>query len=127
MFYSVYDDAVEVVLKIEVKVLKSLADDAHSDVKERVELQDVDGLDVVAVPEAEAHQAHNIGCDHNRVRPVGPLCPRDLNFNGRVHRFSSVFEQLVCYKAEGSKPINLLKEVYEVQFESRQFMFSCLL
>ena len=80
MFYSVYDDAVEVGLKIEVKVLEPLADDANGDVQQRVELEDVDGLDVVAMPEAQAHQAHNIGCDQNRVRPETPLRLHDLNF-----------------------------------------------
>ena len=80
VFYSVYDDAVEVGLKIEVKVLEPLADDGHGDVQQRVELEDVDGLDVVAMPEAQAHQAHNIGCDQNRVRPETPLRLHDLNF-----------------------------------------------
>ena len=75
VFYSVYDDAVEVDLEIEIKVLEPLGHGDYGDVQQRVELQDVDGLEVVAVPDAEAHQADNIGCAHNRVSPVGPLCP----------------------------------------------------
>ena len=88
LFYSVYDDAVGIGLKIEVKVLKPLTDDDHGDVQHRVELEDMDSLDVVAVPEAQAHQTNNIGGDKKRVRQVSPSppCRRDLNFNGRVHR-----------------------------------------
>ena len=88
VFYSVYDDAVEVGLKIEVKVLEPLADAGHGNVQQRVELEDVDGLDVVAMPEAQPHQTHNIAGDQKRVRQVAPLCRRDLYFHRRVHRFN---------------------------------------
>ena len=63
MLDSVNDDAVEVSLDLEVKVLESLEDDAHNDVKQSVELQDEDGLDVVAVPEAQAHHEAGVGGD----------------------------------------------------------------
>ena len=69
MFDSVYDDAEEIGFEIDVKVLEPLADEDHGDVQQSVELQDVDGLDVVAVPEAQAQQAAEVGGDQDWVRP----------------------------------------------------------
>ena len=118
MFYSVYDDAVEVGLKIEVKVLKPLADHDYGDVQQRVELQDVHGLDVVSMLATQTIQGRDVGGDQERVRPVTPLCRLNLNlnFNGRVHRLSSKFKQrFVCVTR--LKVRNLLfpiKVVYEV-------------
>ena len=65
-------------MDLEVKVLESLEDDAHSDVQQSVELQDEDGINVVAVPEAQAHQAAEVGGDQYRAS----LCRGDLNFKG---------------------------------------------
>ena len=99
VFYSVNDDAVEIGLKIEVKVLEPLADGDYGDVQQRVELQDVDGLDIVAMLGAQVIQGRDVGGEQKGVHPVAPLPRFNLifNFMGRVHRLSSMFKQcFVC-------------------------------
>ena len=43
----------------EIKVLEPLADEDHGDVQQRVELQDVDDLDVVTVLEAQKRSSYS--------------------------------------------------------------------
>ena len=79
VFDSVDYDAVEIGSDIKVKVLEPLADEDHGGVQQRVELQDVDDLDVVTVLEAQPHQAPKVGGDQDRVRPETPLRRGDPN------------------------------------------------
>ena len=83
LFYRVNEDAEGVAFydlkKEEVEVLEPLGDDDDGDVQQRVELKDVDGLDVVAVHQAQAHQAREVGEYQDWVHPETPLfC--DLNW-----------------------------------------------
>ena len=79
VFESVDDDAEEISSEIEVKVLEAPKDGDHGDVQQSVELQDVDGLDVVTVLEAQAHQAPKVGGDQDRVSQETPLRRSDPN------------------------------------------------
>ena len=123
LFYSVNEDAEGVAfddLKEEgVEVLKPFDDDADGDVQQRVELQDVDSLNVVTMLATQAIQGSDVGGDQEGVGPVTPLCRLNLslNFNGRVHRLSSKFKQrFVCVTRLKVRNLLFLIKVVNITF-----------